>query len=1038
MSNKLVKNINFSSLNCKNLKGNLVYSQYIADISDLSYYSETWTYPNDLPLIKKMASNSNNFFYHKSDMKVRAKGRPFGGQLWLINRNFKIIECNFLCRHSSYVNFSINNIEFLCIGLYLPFDDPKNKDNSKSIFQLTLSKILALIERHKDKNIPIILMGDFNADIHRNNRFDDILKKFINDNEMIVLDHITEKKIPHTYTTAKVLNKRLNRTKSFQYNLDHFILYSKHSLAILKNSTFIVLDDVANTSDHRAINYFFQLETSHDNPNIQTEKTTSGNPNFENSVILKFYQLKVEEKLNVIKNKILEDNAQDQKFIDELYSSLCDIFVESSEDTVLFQNSFIKPKDPDKSKKKKPSLNDEQKEILKKMNEIYKNSLKGVEHPDPLKEQEHENLKRALRRTQRYNLFLEEQKELNDLDRIAKEKNRNKFWRFVKKNRKKRLDNREISIDSTSLFNHYKNFFYENDFAPNVEQKLISEKVNETFNNFSNNKIIKKFKASDLEKTLKELKNSHVKGFDKISYSMIKNALSPDVEEFFLFFFNKIMELMKIPKNLNVSIIKPILKDQEKSTDDINNIRPISISNCFAQIFEKLILIKSPKLSITHKNQFGFKRKTSCNHAVFTLKETILHYTENRSGVKVASLDAEKAFDKTWRDGLFYKLIPEMDITFWYVLKIYYDSSKGTILLAVNCFSELFIINVGVKQGGKLSSYLFGKLIDALIKKCIEEKVGALIHNINVCIIVYADDILLISPNDHQLQKLLNICGEYGEIWKIKFNSLKSNIIEFGEQFFANSDFYLNKRLIPKVEKLKYLGVFIDKNCDFDLLANEKFLNVQKSIFSLSFLGLKPSGISPFLQSFIYKTYCLSQFTYALETTTLLKGTRDYLNVSQNNLIRQIIGLPKTCHMTRLLRLLKIFNFEELYISTKIAFLDSIKNNCISSAIFDYLCINKSKSKRYSKSFVQDIKVLEGHFDYDISAIFENPSYFKKLIKKQSTVPDGISDSINICLNNYKSKKYKKMLEDLTKPQFIREDEEFQELLQYLIITGYS
>ena len=168
----------------------------------------------------------------------------------------------------------------------------------------------------------------------------------------------------------------------------------------------------------------------------------------------------------------------------------------------------------------------------------------------------------------------------------------------------------------------------------------------------------------------------------------------------------------------------------------------------------------------------------------------------------------------------------------------------------------------------------------------------------------------------HHLQKL-HICGVYGAMWKIKFNSLKSNIIEFGDQFFENSDFYLIKRIIPKFEKLKYLGVFINKNLDFDLLANEKFLNVQKSIFSLSFLGFKPFGISPLLQSFIYKTYCLSQFIYALETTTLLKGTRDYLNISQNNLIRQIISLPKTCHMTNLLRLLlKIFNFEELYIST--------------------------------------------------------------------------------------------------------------------------
>ena len=317
MSNKIIKNVNFSSLNCKNLKGNLIYSQYLAEISDLSFYSETWTYPNDLPIIKQMASSSNNFFYHKSDMKVRAKGRPFGGQLWLVNKKFNIIECNFLCRHSSYVNFMINNIEFLCVGLYLPFDDSKNKDNSKAIFELTLSKVLALIERHKDKNIPIILMGDFNADIHRNNRFDDILKKFILDNEMIVLD------------------------------------------------------DIANTSDHRAINYSFQLETTYDTPNTQTEKKlNSVNPNFENPVVLNFYQLKVEEKINATKNKLIGNYNQDQKFIDELYKSLCDIFVESSEETLLHQNTFIKTKDHNNGQKKKPPLNEEQKEIVKKMKEM--------------------------------------------------------------------------------------------------------------------------------------------------------------------------------------------------------------------------------------------------------------------------------------------------------------------------------------------------------------------------------------------------------------------------------------------------------------------------------------------------------------------------------------------------------------------------------------------------------------------------------------------------------------------------------------------
>ena len=122
---------------------------------------------------------------------------------------------------------------------------------------------------------------------------------------------------------------------------------------------------------------------------------------------------------------------------------------------------------------------------------------------------------------------------------------------------------------------------------------------------------------------------------------------------------------------------------------------------------------------------------------------------------------------------------------------------------------------------------------------------------------------------------------------------------------------------------------------------------------------------------------------------TLLKGTRDY--VSQNNLVRQILGLPRTCHMSRVLKCLNIYNIEELYIShSKLSFLESIKNNSISSDIFRYLCNNKNKRKRYSKSFVQDIKLLESDFHKEISVIFENPLGYKKLLKKKTANQDGI------------------------------------------------
>ena len=84
-----------------------------------------------------------------------------------------------------------------------------------------------------------------------------------------------------------------------------------------------------------------------------------------------------------------------------------------------------------------------------------------------------------------------------------------------------------------------------------------------------------------------------------------------------------------------------------------------------------------------------------------------------------------------------------------------------------------------------ISPDLFGNLIDDLINECIAAQIGAICYKMNTCIIVYADDILLISSNDYHLQKLLDICATYGNMWKIKFNSQKSNIIEFGKQFFG-------------------------------------------------------------------------------------------------------------------------------------------------------------------------------------------------------------------------------------------------------------
>jgi hypothetical protein len=72
-----------------------------------------------------------------------------------------------------------------------------------------------------------------------------------------------------------------------------------------------------------------------------------------------------------------------------------------------------------------------------------------------------------------------------------------------------------------------------------------------------------------------------------------------------------------------------------------------------------------------------------------------------------------------------------------------------------------FNITCGVKQGGILSPYLFNLFIHDLLTVCLEKNVGTIFKNINVSIIAYADDIILISQSDKHLQILLNICSYY-------------------------------------------------------------------------------------------------------------------------------------------------------------------------------------------------------------------------------------------------------------------------------------
>ena len=179
--------------------------------------------------------------------------------------------------------------------------------------------------------------------------------------------------------------------------------------------------------------------------------------------------------------------------------------------------------------------------------------------------------------------------------------------------------------------------------------------------------------------------------------------------------------------------------------------RPISISTVLAGLLEHILLENMPILNESNPKQFGYKRNTSCKSAYFLLNETFQFYKRGKSNLHLISLDASKAFDKLWRAGLFFKLIDVIEPPIWRILFFYYANSKLTISFNGR-LSKVFDAHEGVKQGGIISPYLFNYFLNDLLNQNDSLNVGAKIGRVNVSMIAYCDDLILISPTETHMK----------------------------------------------------------------------------------------------------------------------------------------------------------------------------------------------------------------------------------------------------------------------------------------------
>ena len=582
-------------------------------------------------------------------------------------------------------------------------------------------------------------------------------------------------------------------------------------------------------------------------------------------------------------------------------------------------------------------------EVLEIMNTIKSLRSKGMDANNETVKA----LKHKLRRLQRLSVFHRNRDDSLKLDSMLHQ-DRGSFWRKISKFKRLKNKNGVVISEKPTLSkfaNFYEKLFSHDDRPSSNFHMIIESEVKCLFQNLEDKKFDDIFSLSEIHDAVEGLKVGKTKGFDSLSNEFYKFGSSYSLLRVLLKFFNASYSLGVLPSNFNTSVLIPIpKKDKLLAPSDY---RPISISTPIATLLESLLLRKMPCLENISNNQFGYKKNTSCKNAFFIANEAIGHYESAGSNMHVISLDAAKAFDKMWREGLFYKLRNVVDPGIWRLLVYYYNFSYVIVNVDGKC-SSCFMTTQGVKQGGILSPFLFNYFMNDLITSCLDLNVGALTGESNVSCLAYCDDLLLLSPVKTHMDFLLKTCMRFADDWKVKFNPDKS--ISYSLFRPKGASFEVNDMSIPATDLgFIYLGMPIGIHKFVVEHFNKKFASVERAFYSLRGIGCSVGMLPPKSMAFIYKTYCQSICKYGMECLYIDDKSLGVLNVRQNILIKYALGLDSRCRTKPLLQCLSVDQIGQLYQKHKLIGIKQVFKNVLSANVFEWLKSSFTGSNKPSK-----------------------------------------------------------------------------------------
>jgi hypothetical protein len=381
---------------------------------------------------------------------------------------------------------------------------------------------------------------------------------------------------------------------------------------------------------------------------------------------------------------------------------------------------------------------------------------------------------------------------------------------------------------------------------------------------------------SEIDSAIHQLKSEKSAGPDMLINEFFihgKDVLLPVLHNL----FNAIFRSGIFPEEWSEGYVIPLHKKGDKN--NVDNYRGITLLSCLGKLFTRILNTRLTEwaelYSVYVDGQAGFRAGYGTVENIYVLHGLITHFVNSGKMLFCSFVDFSKAFDLVVHDNLWYKLIQlGLRGNILNIVKNMYTHVKSRVKSNDGVSAE-FDCFLGVRQGESLSPFLFAMYINDLEEfLSIHGYQGVDITYIKLFLLLYADDIILMSETSSGLQHGLDMLFEYCNRWKLKVNAVKTKVMVFkkGGSLPATMKFVYNGNNIEIVSRFAYLGLIFTPGGSFAEAHKTLSNQARKGIFAMRVLLRKCVGLTPKHQCSLFDRMISPILNYGCEIWGLNKA----------------------------------------------------------------------------------------------------------------------------------------------------------------------